>query len=205
VKIKGQNENTPKLPPAFYKQKTEDVARKLLGKKLVRVYRGRRISGIITETEAYLGTEDRACHSFGGRKTEKIKSMYLMGGHAYVYFIYGMYFCFNVVTRTADHPEAVLIRSLEPVEGIEFMEKLRKSKDLRNLTTGPGKLCQALKIDKNLDGESLLGNKVFIEDGDEISPRHIVAKPRIGIHYAKEARRWPLRFYIKENHFISKK
>ena len=108
-----------KLPLDFYRQKTAVVAKKLLGKTLVHIVNGQRISGIITETEAYLGTTDRACHTFGDRRTTRTEAMYLPGGHSYVYFIYGMYNCFNVVTRDEKSPEAVLIRALEPVDGIE--------------------------------------------------------------------------------------
>lgn len=194
-----------KLPGSFYEQKTETVAQKLLGKKLVHIYKGQRISGLITETEAYLGLTDKACHSFGGKKTDRLSSMYLHGGHAYVYFIYGMYFCFNVVTRTCDHPEAVLIRSLQPLEGIAQMEVFRRQTNLKNLTTGPGKLCQALHINKELDQMSLTSKNIFIEDGFSVPKKNIVAKPRIGINYAEEAIDWPLRFYIKDNPYISKK
>lgn len=192
------------FPPSFYQQNTIKVAKDLLGKKLVRIYRGKRISGIITETEAYLGISDKAAHSYGGRKTERVKPMYLDGGHAYVYFIYGMYYCFNVVTRTTNHPEAVLIRSLEPLDNIDQMKKFRKTDVLKNLTTGPGKLAQALNITKKLSGISLTEHTLFIEDYKKIAPKNIIAKPRIGIDYAEEAKDWPLRFYIKDSQFISK-
>lgn len=193
------------LPSSFYQSKTESVAKKLLGKKLVRIYRGHRISGLITETEAYLGLEDKACHSYGGRKTQRVNSMYLEGGHAYVYFIYGMYFCFNVVTRSCHHPEAILIRALEPLEGVEWMQRFRAQQGIKNLTTGPGKLCQALNINKSLDGINLQSDSIFIEDGQAVPGKNIIAKPRVGISYAEEAVHWPLRFYIKDNKFISKK
>lgn len=192
------------LPQSFYQQKTTKIAKELLGKKLVRIYKGQRISGIITETEAYLGIKDMAAHSFGGRRTERVKTMYLDGGHAYVYFIYGIHYCFNVVTRTSQHPEAVLIRALEPLDGIELMKKLRKNDNLKNLTTGPGKLSQALDITKKLNGASLTEGKIFIEDHITIPSKKIITKPRIGIDYAKEAKDWPLRYYIKDSQFISK-
>lgn len=114
------------LKDKFYQRNTETVAIELLGKKLVHCIGNQRISGIITETEAYLGLKDKACHTYGGRKTDKTRSMYLHGGHAYVYFIYGKYFCFNVVTLTDQHPEAVLIRALEPLESIDTMKQFRK-------------------------------------------------------------------------------
>lgn len=193
------------LPQSFYNQSTKTVAKKLLGKKLVRIYKGKRISGIITETEAYLGLIDKGAHSYGGKITERLKTMYLDGGHSYVYFIYGMYFCFNVVTRSPAHPEAVLIRALEPLEGIEYMKSFRRQDNLKNLTTGPGKLAQALKITKQLNGVSLRDEELFIEDREDIPRSKIIARPRIGIDYAEEAKDWPLRFYIKDSHFISKK
>lgn len=144
-------------------------------------------------------------HSFGGRMTERLKPMYLDGGHSYVYFIYGMYFCFNVVTRTSKHPEAVLIRALEPLENIELMKSFRGKDGLKQLTTSPGKLAQALNITKDLNGLSLTDNQIFIEDHSKITLSKIVMKPRIGIDYAGEAKDWPLRYYIKDSQFISKK
>ncbi len=194
-----------KLPQSFYRRKTEFVARQLLGKTLVRVYRGQRVSGLITETEAYLGIVDPAAHSFGGRKTNRVQSMYLPGGHAYVYMIYGLHFCFNVVTRTAGHPEAVLIRALQPLEGIPLMQKFRQSKELKNLTTGPAKLCEALHIQRTLDGKDLAGDEIFIEDAAVVPRSSVTVRSRIGVAYAAEAAHWPLRFYIKGNSFISKK
>lgn len=193
------------LPLSFYKQKTERVAKKLLGKTLVHIVNGKRLSGVITETEAYLGITDRACHTFGDRRTARTEAMYLPGGHAYVYFIYGMYNCVNVVTRTEKHPEAVLIRALEPIEGIELMKKNRKTKDVFNLTTGPGKLCQALAITKSNNAQSLISETLFIEDTGTITAKNIVARSRVGIAYALEAVHWPLRFYIKDSKYISKK
>lgn len=193
------------LKDKFYQRDTETIAKELLGKKLVHCLGNQRISGLITETEAYLGIKDKACHTYGGRKTDKTKSMYLHGGHAYVYFIYGKYFCFNVVTLTDQHPEAVLIRALEPLEGIDTMKQFRKKDKIKDLTTGPGKLCQAMGINKSHDGLSLMNSEITIEEHLTISEAQIVAKPRIGIHYAQEAKDWPLRFYIKDNLFISKK
>ncbi len=193
------------LKDKFYQRDTETVAKELLGKKLVHCIGNQRISGIITETEAYLGLKDKACHTYGGRKTDKTRSMYLHGGHAYVYFIYGKYFCFNVVTLTDQHPEAVLIRALEPLESIDTMKQFRKKDKINELTTGPGKLCQALGINKSHDGLSLTHSELTIEEHLTFTESQIVAKPRIGIHYAQEAKDWPLRFYIKDNLFISKK
>ena len=129
--------------------------------------------------------------------------MWLHGGHSYIYHIHGK-LCFNVVTLTSEHPEAVLIRALEPLEGIDDMKIFRKKEELNQLTTGPAKLTQALNLIKAYDGIPLTKEPLFIEDHLNIPTSQIVAKPRIGIHYAEEAIDWPLRFYIKDSQFISK-
>ena len=138
----------------FYERPTLEVAKELLGKLLVRMWDGKRISGIIIETEAYIGEDDPACHASVG-KTPRNCIMYGQAGFAYVYFIYGMYFCLNVVTERYGFPAAVLIRALEPVEGIEWMKKWRNKDKLSELTSGPGKLTQALFITKELNGVDL--------------------------------------------------
>ena len=199
-----------KLDRSFYLKDTVTVARQLLGKLLVHEVDGKRMSGIIVETEAYLGTEDRAAHSFGGRRTPRNEAMYSLGGHAYIYFIYGMYYCFNVVTGHKGVPEAVLVRALEPVEGLDFMAAARYKKDYAslstrqriNLTNGPGKLCMALNIDRRLNGEDLCGRRIYIEDRTETP--EICSSKRIGIDYAGEDRDLPLRFYIQSNKYVSK-
>jgi DNA-3-methyladenine glycosylase len=166
-----------------------------LGKRLVRVYRGKRLSGIIVETEAYLGFDDPACHTAGGRRTERVKSMYLPGGHAYVYLIYGIHSCFNVVA--AADGQAVLVRALEPDPGV--LPPGEK-------TDGPGKLCHALRIDRRLDGAPLTGEILFIEEsGLRPAPAEIGAAPRVGVDYAGEAAAWPLRFYWKGNAHLSRR
>lgn len=193
------------LKEKFYQRDTVTVAKELLGKKLTHIFKGQAISGLITETEAYLGVTDKACHTYAGKKTAKTQSMYLKGGHAYVYLIYGLYYCFNVVTRTEEHPEAVLIRSLEPVAGIDQMKIFRKKEELKDLTTGPGKLCEAMAINKSHDGVGLQGQELFIQEGISITPAQIITKPRVGIDYAEESKDWPLRFYVKDSKFISKR
>jgi DNA-3-methyladenine glycosylase len=193
-----------KLPYSFYRRETVEVARELLGKTLVRVLKnGMRVSGRIVETEAYLGSEDLAAHSSGGLRTKRTESMYLSGGHAYVYLIYGMHFCFNVVTREKDEPQAVLIRALEPVEGIEFMRHRRRTKRDIDLTSGPGKLCDALWIDKSHDRISLKSEVLFIEDTKSLSANKVDVGPRIGVAYAEAAAAWPLRFYARGNPYVS--
>jgi DNA-3-methyladenine glycosylase len=194
------------LAEKFYRRDTETVARELLGCVLVHeTSGGKRVSGRIVETEAYLGLTDRAAHTFGDRRTPRTRSMYLEGGHAYVYFVYGMHFCFNVVTRTAEHPEAVLIRALDPLEGIELMHKRRKVKREVDLTNGPAKLRRALAIDRSHDGLSLVSSSLYIEKGPQVrESRMIECSPRIGVAYAEDAADWPLRFSIKGNVFVSK-
>lgn len=190
------------LPQEFYAQDTKTVAQQLLGKILHINIGPKELKARITETEAYLGVKDPACHTFGGRRTSRVQSMYLDGGYSYVYLIYGMYYCLNVVTRTSEHPEAVLIRGLEP---LEIPSHNLKKKDLK--TNGPGKLCKHYGITKEHDGIRLWkkNSKLFIcEDESEMKKAAIVAKPRIGVDYAGEAAHWPLRFYIKDNLFISR-
>jgi DNA-3-methyladenine glycosylase len=195
-----------KLPREFYtRSNVLTVARELLGKLLVvPTARGKRISGRIVEVEAYRGPQDRAAHSYGGRRTKRTETMYDVGGTAYVFFVYGMYYQFNVVTNAAESPHAVLIRAVEPVEGIELMRKRRHGQPDHNLTNGPGKLCIALGIDRKLDAANLLGNKVWIEDGAKIPPRRIASGPRIGIDYAEEWADKPWRSWIKDNPHVSR-
>src|SRR2546423_14127606 len=154
-----------KLPRDFYtRSNVVTVARDLLGKLLVvPADDGQRVSGTIVEFEAYRGPQDRAAHSFGGRRTKRTEPMYGIGGTAYVFFVYGMYYQFNVVTNVAEHPHAVLIRALEPVEGIDLMRERRHGQLDHNLTNGPGKLCIALGIDRKLDASDLLGDRVWLE------------------------------------------
>ncbi len=183
-----------KLPLTFYQRDTVTVAKELIGKRLVHVVRGKRRSGIIVETEAYLGAKDRACHAFGHRKTERTKSLYLPGGHAYVYFVYGMHFLFNVVSEREGEPEAVLVRALEPDEGIS------------EGTNGPAKLCKALGISKAIDRETLLGERIFLEETNrKVSKKDLVVRPRIGVDFAGDHAKWPLRFYLGASAHISRR
>lgn len=192
------------IPLKFYRRDTTQVAQELLGKKLVHFKNGHLTSGIIVETEAYLGIKDPACHTFGGRKTKRVKSMYLPGGFAYVYFIYGMHYCFNVVTQTPEHPEAVLVRALYPIDGIEIMKKRRQNQLEKNLCSGPAKLCQAMAIDRSSDGLSLKGPELWIENKIpfEKIEKYILSASRIGVDYAGEAKHWPLRFTIDSKYLI---
>lgn len=195
-----------KIPRNFYlNEDTLSVARELLGKLLVIPdENGRRISGMIVETEAYLGPTDRAAHSFGGRRTPRNEVMYGPAGHVYVFFVYGMYYQFNVVCGPVDKPHAILIRAVEPVEGIEIMRERRGEMKDRNLTSGPGKLCIALAIDRDLNGEDLLDKKVWLEDHRTFTDEIAIGR-RIGIDYAGEDTQKPWRFWVKGNEFVSKK
>lgn len=196
-----------KLPQAFYlREDTIAVAKDLLGKLIVVPDdKARRVSGMIVETEAYLGVTDRGAHSYAGRRTARNEVMYGNGGRSYVFFVYGMYNQFNVVTAAVDKPHAILIRGVEPVEGIEIMRERRgPMKDL-NLTSGPGKLCIALAIDRSLNGESLRGKRVWLEDHHSFTNHEIAVGRRIGIDYAGEDAEKPWRFWVKDNVFVSKK
>ncbi|PYS69883.1 MAG: DNA-3-methyladenine glycosylase [Acidobacteria bacterium] len=195
-----------KLPREFYTRRNVlTVARDLLGKLLVVPdERGQRISGKIVEVEAYRGPEDRASHAYGGRRTKRTETMYQKGGVAYVYFVYGMYNQFNVVTNVEDIPHAILVRGLEPVEGIEVMRERRHSHTDRNLSNGPGKLCLAMGIDRQLDMADLLGDRVWLEEFETVRAAGISKGPRIGIDYAEDWVDIPWRFWIKGNEWVSR-
>jgi DNA-3-methyladenine glycosylase len=191
------------LPRSFYGRDTIDVAKDLLGKVLVREVPAGRMSVKIVETEAYCGPQDKACHANRGM-TDRNRVMFGEPGHAYVYFIYGMYHCLNLVTESDGYPAAVLIRAGEPLEGEALMAKLRKkAKSARELTSGPGKLCMAMGIDRALNGHDLCHKSpLYVEYGtpDNIE---IVSSRRIGVEYAAEYRDKPWRFYIKDNPYVS--
>jgi len=195
-----------KLPREFYLSKnTAKIARDLLGKLLVVPDEtGRRVSGMIVEVEAYLGKADRAAHSFGGRRTARNEVMYGGGGHVYVFFVYGMYYQLNVVTGPADHPHAILIRGIEPVEGIEVMRERRGEMKETNLTSGPGKLSIAFGVTRDLNGADLTDDRIWLEEYRSFSKKQIEIGKRIGIDYAGEDAEKPLRFWVKENPFVSK-
>jgi DNA-3-methyladenine glycosylase len=185
------------LDRKFYRHDTLKVARALLGKKLVRQINGFELSGVIVETEAYCGREDSACHAHRG-KTPRNSVMFGEPGHAYVYFTYGMHYMLNLVTEAAENPCAVLIRAILPLVGIEEMEIRRKRKGVQ-LSNGPAKLCQALGIDKALNGWDLTcGKELWVEDYKKIPAKSIITTPRIGIDYAHTKDRNALwRFLIK--------
>jgi DNA-3-methyladenine glycosylase len=192
---------------SFYRRPAEEVARDLLGRWLVRELAGERLVLRLVETEAYLGAPDRASHAWDGRRTPRNESLYLPGGHAYVYFIYGMHFCLNAVTGEKDIGSAVLLRAGEPIEGEDRMRESRRwprPPKPGDLAGGPGKLCQALAIGRDLDGVLLNTAPLWIARGEPVEPTEIAAGPRIGVDYAGEAAQWPLRFLVRGNRHVSK-
>jgi DNA-3-methyladenine glycosylase len=191
-----------KVPRAFYEQTTIDVAKQLLGKYLVRKHPQGDTVGRIVETEAYVGPQDLACHASKGR-TARTEVMFGPAGHAYVYFIYGFYNMLNLVTEETDYPAAVLIRAVEPVDGIELMKSRRRLDKLRELASGPGKLCQAFAIDRSLNGADLFGDVLYVEDRGAPVPK-FNATPRIGVDYAGKWKDKPYRFLIRSSEFLSK-
>lgn len=205
--IKSAHHYGKRLGREFYtREDTLKVARELLGKRLVVPARGRRVSGIIVETEAYMGPVDKAAHSYNNLRTRRTETMYGAGGVAYVYFIYGMYYQFNVVTNLENVPHAILLRAAEPEEGIKLMRERRNGRRDTELASGPGKLCQAFGIDRGFNGALLTGERVWIEDaGRDVRTRDIERGARIGIDYAEEFADKPWRFWIKENPYVSRK
>lgn len=210
-----------KLSRDFYLRGALFLSKEILGKYLVHNSPSGKTIGKIVETEAYLGEGDPASHVYGRGVTERTKIQYEEGGYAYIYQTYGMYFCFNVVCGkkgelhpvrsksleaialrgTSNRAGCVHIRALEPIEGIEVMKKRRKihsPDNYRNLTNGPAKLCQAMGITKDLYGEDLCGNKLYLLEGEKVNPSLIISAPRIGIDYAGEAKNYPWRFFIEK-------
>ncbi len=186
------------LEPAFYERDTILVAKALLGKKIIRKIKNNIVTGMIVETEAYVGETDSACHAFKG-KTKRTEIMFGEAGRTYIYLIYGMYHMLNIVTERKNFPAAVLIRALEPIEGIDFVNKSKHP------TNGPGKLCRALQIDKTLNEIKIYENNLlWIEKYREIEEYNICEGKRIGISYASiedQDRKW--RFWIKNNPHVS--
>ncbi|MEP7200342.1 MAG: DNA-3-methyladenine glycosylase [Chloroflexota bacterium] len=185
-----------RLSRPFFSRPTLTVARDLLGQRLVRIYRGERLSGIICECEAYIGEEDDACHASHGR-TPRTEVMYSAAGHAYVYFTYGMHWMLNCVTERADFPAAVLIRAIVPQEGVETMRRLRGREPVAD---GPAKLCQALAIDRALNGADLVtSDGLFIERRPRVPDARVQLTPRIGIQNSDRVAREQLwRFVMRD-------
>ncbi|OEK00826.1 3-methyladenine DNA glycosylase [Roseivirga sp. 4D4] len=197
-----------KLSPTFYQsENVVQVAKSLLGKELHTHLRGIHTSGIITEVEAYAGRDDKACHANNGLRSKRTEIMYRAGGVAYVYLCYGIHHLFNVVTNVDGMADAVLIRAIQPLDGIESMLKRRKlSAAEYRLTSGPGTLTAALGIKtKEHYAADLQGDQIWIEDAPKVGDNYIVTSKRIGVDYAEEDALKPWRFYIKDNPWISKK
>jgi DNA-3-methyladenine glycosylase len=192
-----------KLARNFYGQPTVQAAQMLLGKYLVRVHPDGVTTGMILETEAYVGLEDKASHASRGR-TPRNAVMFGPAGFAYVYVIYGMHHCLNAVTEQEGYPAAILIRAVQPCEGLELMRARRRKEDSRLLANGPGNLCQAFGIERALNGVDLCGDLLFVEDR-KISPADIVTTTRVGVDYAGPWKEMPWRFYIAGQPEVSKR
>jgi DNA-3-methyladenine glycosylase len=195
-----------RLKRDFFQQNTIAVAKQLRGKFIVRKIGKQTLVGKIVETEAYRGFHDLASHAHKG-KTARNAVMFDEGGYSYIYLVYGMYHCFNIITEKKDYPAAVLIRAVEPIEGLALMKKNRKTDELKNLCSGPAKFCQAFALTKKQSGIDLSKSKeIWLEDrGNKIKNSEIVKTKRVGIDYSGHCREWPWRFYLKDNKLISKK
>ncbi len=194
-----------RLTQSFFGQDVLTVAELLIGKLLIRNIEGQEIVCRVVETEAYSGPEDKACHAYGGRRTKRTEIMFASGGVAYIYLIYGMHYCLNIITGPAGKPEGALIRAVKPLTGLDIIKKNRcpAPKRRQDLTNGPGKLCQALKIDKALYGYNVAEGKdlFFRQDG---WAGKIVRSPRINIDYAEEYTNKLWRFYMADNKYVSR-
>lgn len=203
----------------FFQQDAINLAKDILGKYLIREYNKKQIVSKIVETEAYMGIMDKGAHVYGDKRTERTKPLYLDGGHIYVYLIYGMYYCLNISANKENVPECVLIRAIEPIEGIEEICQNRYKKcyselsnyQKKNISNGPGKLCMALEINKSLNSKSILGEELYISNFYYNRNKKIYADndfeieidKRINIDYAQEAKDYLWRFYIKGNKHVS--
>lgn len=201
-----------KIQREFFKREALEVAKDLLGKNLIVETEEGTMKVRLVEVEAYTGEEDKACHTYGGRRTERTETMYKEGGHLYVYLIYGMYNMLNIVTGREGSGQAVLIRAGEPLEGLDLMAKNRFKKSYeeltsyqkKNLTSGPGKLAQVLGLDRSYNGLDLLGPKIYLAD-DGYKDFVIEKSKRIGIDYSEEAKDYLYRFYIRGSKYLSVK
>lgn len=202
-----------RLKEDFFKRDTLIVAEDLLGKILVREKNGEKITCKIVETEAYIGEIDKACHAYKGKRTSRTEPLYGKPGIAYVYFIYGMYYCFNIITKKEGKPEGVLIRAVEPIDGIDYMSLNRYKKvydslntyQRKNLCNGPSKMAMACNITKEDTWIDLTkSNELFVQDNCSENFKIIKSK-RVGIDYAEEARDFLWRFYIEGNKYVSRK
>lgn len=193
-----------RLDKYFFKRDTLTIARELIGQYLVREINGQKAIVMITETEAYIGRIDKACHAYGLKITERTRILYEEGSSIYVYLIYGMYYCLNIVTEEKGEPSCVLIRGAEIFQNTNLLSQNRYSKPFnalnnyqkKNFLNGPGKLCKALNIDKSLNGKSVLGNELYILQNENFDINNVKTGKRINIDYAQEATHFLWRFYI---------
>jgi DNA-3-methyladenine glycosylase len=194
-----------RLRRAFFARDTLTVARELLGQRLVRMLDGQRLCGRIVEVEAYIGEEDRASHARCG-VTRRNAPMYGPPGHAYIYLVYGMHRCLNVVTEREGYPAAVLIRALEPLEGVERMRRRRGGRPDVQLTSGPARLCQALEIDRRFDGADLCAPDalLFLEEDAVVPDEAVATGPRVGVRGDDVALTVPWRFYVRDSRYVSR-
>ena len=195
-----------KLTRDFYNRDAHVVAKELLGKVLVRRTAEGVVKGRIVEVEVYKGTEesmDHACHAFPMKRTNRTEIMFGEAGRAYIYLIYGMYSCINIVCNRENVPECVLIRALEPVDGVELMRERRKQEKLTALCSGPGKLCQALALTREENGMDLCGEEFYVEEDETQESMEITASKRINIDYAKEAVDFMWRYTVEGSRFLS--
>ena len=195
------------LKRKFYERETLTVATELLGKLLVHETKEGVTAGMIVETEAYLGPEDKASHAYGGLRTKRTEVQYGPKGHAYIYFVYGMHYCFNVTSgQILGKPEAILVRALEPVSGIEIMKERRALSKGRaiNLTSGPGKLCMAMGMSTKQNGADLCTPPLHIDEREKIRKSEIAQTTRINVDYADEWKSTPWRFFVKNNEYVSR-
>ena len=192
------------MNPAFFSGSAAETAPLLLGKLLCHETREGLAAGMIVEAEAYCGPEDDAAHSFGGRRTARTEAMFGPPGHAYVFRLYGMHSCFNVVAAPEGSPQAVLIRALEPVEGLALMAARRGVSDPLQLCSGPGKLCQALAIGKDQYGLDLFGSELYLAEYRDFPPEEILVSPRVNVDYATEYRDRLWRYYLRDNPHVSR-
>ncbi len=196
------------LNKKFYKKDTREVAKDLIGKILIRKINGLKLKVMITETEAYLGKKDKASHAYNNKKTEKNRFLYESAGTIYIYIIYGIYYCFNIVTKCENKPQSVFIRAGKPIEGIEEMKKYRKKKieDIKNLTNGPSKLCQSMKLDKTYNGKKIYDKNsgLYVIESNKLNlNKSIKSSRRINIDYAGQYREKKWRFFINNSKFCS--
>lgn len=197
-----------KLEGEFFRRPALEVARDIIGKGLVRASPEGTVSGMIVEAEAYAGVGDPASHSYRGRRTARNEVLWGPPGHAYIYAIYGIYLCLNIVCSVEGDPQGVFVRAVRPMEGIDLMARRRglDARDERSRTrlcNGPSKLCIAFAIDRSLNGTDVCGDVLYLVDGEPEG--RVIAAPRVGVAYAGEAAMWPWRFLVEDDPYVSRK